>query len=226
MLLMKAEWAMARMNFSTARVIAALAVLMVLAGIVVTLRCTSPGMPSCSIATLFGNDPVLDVPYAATHPDTVQLMLEMGDVKPGDHVIDLGTGDGRILIAAARDRGARGLGVDIDPVMVRRAQAAARKAGVADRVEFKVADIFETPFGEADVVMMYLLPDINLRLRPRLLAELAPGSRVVSHEWDMGDWAPDDTRRGGGANVHRWTIPARAASADATGPRLPRPAAP
>lgn len=200
---------MPRVNAAVVRIVVALAVLLVLGGIVVTLRCTSPGMPSCSMATLFGDDPILDVPYAETRPETVDLMLDMGEVKPGEYVLDLGTGDGRILIAAARDHGARGLGVDIDPVMVKRAQANARRAGVADRVEFRVADLFETPLGEADVVTMYLLPDINLQLRPRLLSELKPGSRVVSHEWDMGDWRPDATRRAGGANVHKWTIPER-----------------
>lgn len=124
-------------------------------------------------------------------------------------MIDLGTGDGRILIAAARDRGARGLGVDIDPVRIRQAQANARRAGVADRVDFVVADLFETPLGQADVVMMYLLPEVNLQLRPRLRAELRPGARVVSHAFDMGDWQPDDTRRMGGDTVYRWTIPER-----------------
>lgn len=189
------------------RIAAALAVLLVLAGIAVALRCTSPGMPACSMATFFGRGPILDVPYASTRPETIALMLEMGDVGPDDFVIDLGTGDGRILIAAARERGARGLGVDIDPVMIRRAEANARRAGVADRVRFEVADLFETPLHEADVVTMYLLPEVNLELRPRLLAELRPGARVVSHAFDMGDWRPDDTQRGGGAVVHRWTIP-------------------
>jgi SAM-dependent methyltransferase len=205
------------------RIFAALAVLLVFAGLAVALRCATPGLASCSVATFFGNDPQLDVPYAATRPETVALMLDMANVGPDDFVIDLGTGDGRILIAAARDRGARGLGVDIDPVMIRRAQAAARRAGVADRVTFEVTDLFEMPLGEADVVTMYLIPSVNLRLRPRLLAELRPGSRVVSHAWDMGDWKPDDTRRAGGAVVYRWTIPGRAAPEDAGPPSLSLP---
>jgi SAM-dependent methyltransferase len=202
---------MARPGLSTVitRIAAALATLLALAGIWLGMRCTSPGLASCSMDTLFGGAPKLDVPYVTTRPETIALMLEMAEVGPGDFVIDLGTGDGRILIAAARDRGARGLGVDIDPVMIRRAQANARRAAVADRVVFQVADLFETPLGEADVVTMYLLPQVNLRLRPRLLAELRPGARVVSHAWDMGDWKPDDTRRAGGAYVHRWTIPER-----------------
>lgn len=191
------------------RVFAALAVLVVFAVIAVVLRCATPGLASCSFATFFGEGPQLDVPYAATRPEIVELMLDMADVGQGDFVIDLGTGDGRILIAAAGDRGARGVGVDIDPVMIRRAQAAARRAGVADRVRFEVADLFEMPLGEADVVTMYLLPEVNLRLRPRLLTELRPGARVVSHAFDMGEWRPDETRRAWGTVVHRWTIPAR-----------------
>jgi hypothetical protein len=192
------------------RIFAALAVVLVFAAIGVTLRCATPGLAACSFATFFGEGPKLDVPYAATRPETVELMLDMAEVGPGDFVIDLGTGDGRILIAAARDHGARGVGVDIDPVMIRRAQAAARHAGVADRVRFEVADLFEMPLGEADVVTMYLLPEVNLRLRPRLLAELRPGARVVSHAFDMGDWRPEESRRAWGTVVHRWTIPARA----------------
>lgn len=190
------------------RIIAAIATLVVLGGIGLAMRCASPARASCSMASLFGGEPKLDVPYVTTRPETIALMLEMGEVGPGDFVLDLGTGDGRILIAAAQQRGARGLGVDIDPVMIRRAQANARRAGVADRVTFAVRDLFETPLHEADVVTMYLLPRVNLRLRPRLLEELKPGARVVSHAWDMGDWEPDDTRRAGGAVVYRWTIPA------------------
>lgn len=196
------------------RIAAALAALLVLAGIGLAMRCAALGKASCSAATLFGGGPKLDVPYATTRPETIALMLDMAGVGPDDHVIDLGTGDGRILIAAARDRGARGLGVDIDPVMVRRARAAANRAGVADRVTFEVADLFETPLGDADVVTMFLLPEVNLRLRPRLHAELRPGARVVSHVFDMGDWAPDATRRAGGAVVHLWTIPERAGPGD------------
>jgi SAM-dependent methyltransferase len=189
------------------RVAAALAVLLVFAAIAVALRCAAPGMSGCSLATFMGGGPQLDVPYATTRPETIALMLDMGDVGPGDHVIDLGTGDGRILIAAARDRGARGVGVDIDPVRIRQAQANARRAGVADRVVFEVADLFETPLSEADVVTMYLLPEVNLQLRPRLLAQLRPGARIVSHAFDLGDWKPEETRRMGGDTVYRWTIP-------------------
>lgn len=191
------------------RIAAALGTLLILGGIWIVFRCVSPGVASCSVSTLFGGGPQLDVPYVTTRPETVALMLEMGEVGPDDYVIDLGTGDGRILIAAARDHGARGLGVDIDPVMIERAKVRARRAGVEDRVEFVVADLFDTPLDRADVVTMYLLPEVNLRLRPRLLTELKPGAHVVSHAWDMGDWKPDDTRRAGGAYVHMWRIPQR-----------------
>lgn len=197
------------------RIFAALGALLVLGAIGVGLRCASPARASCSLDTLFGSEPKLDVPYVTTRPETIGLMLQMGDVGPDDYVIDLGTGDGRILIAAARDRGARGLGVDIDPVMIRRAEANARRAGVADRVTFEVRDLFDTPLADADVVMMYLLPQVNLRLRPRLLAELRPGARVISHAWDMGDWEPEDTQRAGGAVVYRWTIPDHSGEAGA-----------
>lgn len=197
------------------RIFAALGALLVLGAIGLAMRCASPARASCSLATLFGSEPQLDVPYVTTRPETIELMLRMGDVGPDDYVIDLGTGDGRILIAAASERGARGLGVDIDPVMIRRAQANARRAGVADRVTFEVRDLFDTPLADADVVMMYLLPQVNLQLRPRLLAELQPGARVVSHAWDMGDWKPDDTQRAGGAVVYRWTIPERSGDAGA-----------
>ncbi|WP_423602152.1 SAM-dependent methyltransferase [Sphingomonas sp. MS122] len=191
------------------RIAGALAAVVVLALIALGGRCMSPTMASCSAATLFTGGPKLDVPYLGTRPAVVAQMLDMAQVGPGDHVIDLGTGDGRILIAAARDRGARGLGIDIDPVMVAKARANAERAGVADRVRFETADLFETDLGEADVVTMFLLPEVNLRLRPRLLAQLEPGTRIVSHAFDMGDWRPDETRRVGSAVVHLWRVPER-----------------
>ena len=165
-----------------------------------------PTMVSCSATTIFGG-PKLDVPYKSTRREVVALMLEMGEVKAGDTVIDLGTGDGRILIAAAKERGATGLGVDLDPVLIRKARAAARKAGVDDKVRFEAADLFKTDLSSADVVTMYLLPEVNLRLRPQLFAQLKPGTRVVSHAFDMGDWKPEAERRVGGATVYLWRIP-------------------
>ncbi|HEX8216994.1 MAG TPA: class I SAM-dependent methyltransferase, partial [Allosphingosinicella sp.] len=132
----------------------------------------------------------LDVPYVPTPMRVVDRMLEMAEVGPSDYLIDLGSGDGRIPVAAAR-RGARALGVDIDPMRIGEAHAAARLAGVETRARFRRQDLFETPLREASVVTMYLLPDVNLRLRPRILTELRPGTRVLSHNFTMGDWRPD-----------------------------------
>ncbi len=153
--------------------------------------------------------PRLDVPYVATDNEVVEVMLGMAQVRPNEKVVDLGSGDGRILIAAARSLGARGLGVDIDPARVREANANARAAGVAHRVIFRREDLFETPIRDADVVTLYLLQEINIRLRPRLLAELRPGTRVVSHDFDMGDWPHDGRRQVGSASVYLWIVPAR-----------------
>ena len=158
-----------------------------------------------------------DVPFVTT-PDTVTLaMLELAAVTPRDHVVDLGSGDGRIVIAAARRFGASGLGVEIVPDLVRTSRERARAAGVGDRVDFREQDLFATDLAAATVVTMYLLPEVNLQLRPRLLA-LAPGTRIVSHDWDLGDWAPDRTvtvdvpekalGRDKFSRVHLWIVPA------------------
>ncbi len=133
-----------------------------------------------------------DVPFVVT-PDGVTLaMLELAGVRAGDHVIDLGSGDGRIVILAARRFGATGLGVEIVDDLVQRSRASAARAGVADRVEFRTEDLFTTDLSRATVITMYLLPEVNLQLRPRLLA-LRPGTRIVSHDYDLGDWTPDRT---------------------------------
>ena len=139
-------------------------------------------------------------------------------MTPRDHVVDLGSGDGRIVITAARRFGASGLGVEIVPELVRTSRERARAAGVGDRVEFREQDLFRTDLSAATVVTMYLLPEVNLQLRPRLLA-LAPGTRIVSHDWDLGDWAPDRTvkvdvpekplGRDKFSRVHLWVVPAR-----------------
>jgi ribosomal protein L11 methylase PrmA len=136
----------------------------------------------------------------------VEAMLDLAKVGPGDVVYDLGCGDGRIVIAAAR-RGARGVGVDIDPARVREARANARAAGVEDRVEIREEDLHRTNVGDATVVMLFLQPETNLQLRPRLLAELRPGARVVSHWHDMGDWQPDAQVRVSSRDVYLWTVP-------------------
>lgn len=134
--------------------------------------------------------PHLDVPYVATPDCVVELMLSLARVGARDTVIDLGSGDGRIVIAAAQKHGAKGMGVEIDPKLVALANEHARNEGVADRVQFVEQDLFATDLSRASVITMYLLPKVNLRLRPKLL-QLKPGTRIVSHDWDMGDWQPD-----------------------------------
>jgi len=153
----------------------------------------------------------LDVPYVPTNRATVDAMLRVAGVGPNDFVIDLGSGDGRILITAVRNFGARGFGVDLDPQRVKESIANAKAAGVSERAQFHQRNLFDTKISEATVVTMYLLPKVNVQLRPRLLAELKPGTRVVSHDFDMGDWRPDlrVSVRGGG-DVLYWVIPAQA----------------
>ncbi len=150
----------------------------------------------------------LDVPYVSTPQTVVDEMLSLAAVTKNDVIYDLGCGDGRIVITAAKKYGARGVGVDIDPERIKEANANAKQAGVSDRVKFIEQDLFQTDFKDASVVTLYLLPDINLKLRPKLLSELKPGSRVVSHSFDMGDWKPDKTI---GVDEHRtiylWIIP-------------------
>jgi SAM-dependent methyltransferase len=146
-----------------------------------------------------------DVPYEPTPPKVVDEMLQLANVGASDVVYDLGCGDGRIVIEAAK-RGARGVGVDIDPRRIREARANARAAGVEDRVEFREGDLFETDVSPATVVTLFLWPHVNLRLRPQLLAQLRPGTRVVSYYHDMGDWKPRATVDAGRANVYLWVI--------------------
>jgi len=134
-------------------------------------------------------------------------MLKVAQVTKDDIVYDLGSGDGRIVITAAKERGARGIGIDIDPQRIREAEENARKAGVTDKVRFLQKDLFETDIHEATVVTLYLLPSLNLKLRPKLFKELRPGTRVVSHSFDMGDWKPDQTIDVDGRTVYYWVIP-------------------
>jgi len=154
-----------------------------------------------------------DVRYEPTAPDVVQAMLSLANVRAGETVYDLGCGDGRIVIAAVRERGAHGVCVDIDPRRIAESRENARRAGVEDRIRFLNQDLFTTEIGDADVVMLFLYPDLNLKLRPRLQRELKPGTRIVSHWHDMGDWAPQQTLRlrseGRGRPVYLWVIPQR-----------------
>ena len=156
-----------------------------------------------------------DVPYVPTREPVVMKMLEMARVTKNDVVYDLGSGDGRIVIAAAKQFGARGVGIEIDPKLVREATRNAREAGVADRVRFIEGDIFDADIRDATVVTMYLLPDVNMRLRPKLLADLKPGTRIVSHNYDLGDWEPQRhvTVTVGSVehSVYFWVVPPRAA---------------
>ena len=168
----------------------------------------------CAAAPLCAQAPRrLDVPYVPTNQATVNAMLRVANVGPKDYVIDLGSGDGRILITAARLHGARGFGVDLNPERVKESIENAKAAGVSDRVRFAQQNLYRTSIAEATVLTLYLLPRVNLELRPRLLAELKPGTRVVSHDFDMGDWQPDlqVNVRGSGSVVYLWIIPARVA---------------
>jgi len=158
------------------------------------------------------------VPFVVSPEEVVDRMLRIADIGPADRVIDLGSGDGRIVIGAAA-RGARALGIDIDPSLVDKARGRAAAAGMTERATFRSEDLFDTDLSGATVVTMYLLPEVNLKLRPKLL-RLAPGTRVVSHDWNMGDWEPDETIElrtpekpvglGGKSRVHLWIIPSDA----------------
>jgi SAM-dependent methyltransferase len=160
-----------------------------------------------------GQDPNRLAPFVATPADVVERMLELARVGPGDVVYDLGCGDGRIVIAAAR-RGARGVGIDLDADLIRTAQDAAAQEGVADRVQFRVGDVLKTDVSEASVVALYLLAASNVRLRPQFIRQLAPGARIVAHNFGMGNWEPDavDTFQdasGASRTLYLWTIDAR-----------------
>ncbi len=174
----------------------------------------------CSRAALAqAQEKDLDTPYVPTPQAVVDRMLDIAQVKAGDVVIDLGSGDGRIMITAAQRHGAQGFGVEIDPRLVQRSNEEARRLGIADRVKFLRQDLFNTDFHEANVLTLYLLPDVNIALRPKILAELKPGTRVVSHDYDMREWRPDaeqaipapDKKVGmrKESTVYLWIVPAR-----------------
>jgi SAM-dependent methyltransferase len=158
-------------------------------------------------AALGAERPRLDVQYVPTPPEVVREMLAAADVTANDVVYDLGCGDGRIVIAAAKEHGARGVGVDIDPRRVAESSENARRADVDGRVKFVEQDLFETDLRPATVVMLYLLGSLNERLRPKLLAEARPGTRVVSHAFGMGEWEPDRTRDLPATTVRAWVVP-------------------
>ncbi|MBI4291921.1 MAG: class I SAM-dependent methyltransferase [Betaproteobacteria bacterium] len=160
-----------------------------------------------------------EVPYVQTPDAVVETMLDIAGVRANDFLIDLGSGDGRIVITAARRHGARGLGIDYDPRLVQEARGKAQAAGVSGHVAFAEQNLFETDLRPASVITMYLLPDVNLALRPKILSQLKPGTRVVSHDWDMGEWKADaqvevpvpDKKIGlkKSSTIYLWLVPAR-----------------
>jgi SAM-dependent methyltransferase len=161
--------------------------------------------PNNTLDTTFA--PTGDVPFVKTPETIVTKMLELANVSEEDVVYDLGSGDGRIVIKAAKKFGAQGVGIEIKPRLVKKARENAKKAGVSDLVEFREGDLFDANISEATVVSLYLLPSVNTELRPKLFHELVPGTRVVSHDFDMGEWRPDTTWKSAGETIHRWTIP-------------------
>jgi protein-L-isoaspartate O-methyltransferase len=151
--------------------------------------------------------PKLDVPYVPTPQPVVDKMLDLAKVGKNDVLIDLGCGDGRIVVTAAKERGARGTCVDINPVRIQEAKQNAKQAGVTDKVNFIQGDLFKADLSKASVVTLYLLPDINRKLRPQLWKQLEPGTRVVSHDFDMGpEWPPQKVEKVGAKTIYMWTI--------------------
>ena len=155
-----------------------------------------------------GKKPALDVPYEPTTYGIAKEMLNMAGVTSKDLVYDLGCGDGRILIMAAKERGARGVGVDLDPERIRESNENAMVYGVSHLVRFYEQNLFDTDISQATVVMLYLYPEVNIKLRPKLLKELKPGTRIVSHSHTMGDWEDDATQRVEGHDLHFFVVPA------------------
>jgi SAM-dependent methyltransferase len=151
-----------------------------------------------------------DVIFVPTDFQVVIAMLKLAEVTSKDIVYDLGCGDGRFVVTAARQMGARGVGIDIDPERIKEARELATRTGANDKVRFIEGDLFDTDISEATVVTLYLLTRLNLKLRPKLMKELRPGTRVVSHAFDMGDWKPEKTEQAGSSSIYLWRIPPRA----------------
>jgi precorrin-6B methylase 2 len=149
----------------------------------------------------------LDVPYVPTPENVVEQMLKLANLHKGDVVYDLGCGDGRIVITAAKEYGVHGVGIDLNPERIKEARENARKAGVEDRVTFRNEDLYKADIKPATVVTLYLLPSVNMKLRPRLWSDLKPGTRIVSHDFDMGEWKPEKTVEVEWRKVYFWTIP-------------------
>ncbi|MBM3528395.1 MAG: methyltransferase domain-containing protein [Alphaproteobacteria bacterium] len=178
---------------------AAAAVAIVLGGVMLNYATAQGGRP--------------DVHFVPTPQQVVDRMLELAKIQPGDFLIDLGSGDGRIPITAAKRYGIKAMGIDIDPDRIKEANENAKKEGVTDKVSFKQANLFEEDISKANVITLYLLERLNAKLRLKLLSDLKPGSRVVSHAFSMGDWKPDTHELVDGRSVYLWTIPAKKAGA-------------
>jgi ribosomal protein L11 methylase PrmA len=185
-----------------------------LRGLILSVCCllaagSAGALDGATRAQIERGDRTPDVIFGPTPQEVVEDMLRLANVKKGDVLFDLGSGDGRIPVTAARLYGIRAVGIDIDPERIREAQDNAKKNGVESLVQFRLQDLFEADFREATVVTLYLLPDLNLKLRPRLLAELKPGTRIVSHQFDMGDWKPAKKLESNGRTVYFWVVPER-----------------
>jgi pimeloyl-ACP methyl ester carboxylesterase/precorrin-6B methylase 2 len=168
------------------------------------------------------DQPYTDVPFVPTPANVVDAMLDLAGISPTDVLVDLGSGDGRIVIAAAKRFGIQATGVEIDPELVRQSETLARQQGLEGKARFVRADLFEYDLRQASVVMMYLTPGVNLRLRSKLLSELRPGTRVISHRFDMGSWVPTKTIQLGDDHIYLWVVPMR--SSDRTDTAVERPA--
>lgn len=160
------------------------------------------------LTSLFAQEQVqIHTPYVSTPPAVVDGMLNLAKPKADDVIYDLGCGDGRIVIEAAKQYGVRGVGIDNNPDRIREAQENARREGVEHLVQFRIGDLYDADIEDATIVALYLLPDVNLKLRPKLKGELRPGARIVSHTFDMGDWKPKKKEVVDGEKVYLWTIP-------------------
>ena len=171
-----------------------------------TLICLAAALLAAAPALVHPQQP--DVIYVPTPQEVVEDMLRLANVRKGDVLYDLGSGDGRIAITAAKRYGVRATGIDIDPQRIREANENAKRNGVTDLVKFRNENLFSADFREATVVTLYLLPDLNEKLRPKLWAELKPGTRIVSHQFEMGTWKPEKRLDSSGRVVYFWTIPA------------------
>ena len=172
-----------------------------------SIRSLQPLLGAALVAAGCRSVPGQEVRYEPTPIPVVRAMLQLADVGAKDNVYDLGAGDGRILITAALEFGARGVGIEIDPALVDRARTRAAQAGVGDKIEFRLGDMYAADVREATVVTLFLHPQPNLKLRPKLQRELRPGSRIVSYIWDMGDWRPHDSRRINRRRILLWRVP-------------------